>query len=86
MSHGVFDAGTAGTGPAALSAPENAYLVGLYSDRTSPLFALGASVDVNRSRKWAIRLAPDLILEHFGTETREFFAISGGLVYRFGSK
>jgi len=34
----------------------------------------------------AIRLSPDLILEHFGTETREFFAISGGVVYRFSKK
>lgn len=86
MSHGVFDGGTQGAGPGALSASENARLVGLYSDRTSPIFALGGSVDMNRSRNWAIRLAPDLILEHFGTETREFFAISGGVLYRFGKK
>lgn len=86
MSHGVFDAGTAGAGPGALSASENAYLVGLYTNRTSPIFALGGSLDVNRSRKWALRLAPDLILEHFGTETREFFSISGGVVYRLGDK
>jgi hypothetical protein len=26
------------------------------------------------------------MLEHFGTETREFFAISGGVVYRFGKR
>lgn len=86
MSKGVFDAGTDGAGPGALSASENARLVGLYSNRTSPLFALGGSLDMNRSKKWAIRLSPDLILEHFGTETREFFAISGGVLYRFGSK
>lgn len=86
MSHGIFDGGTQGAGPGALSASENARLVGLYSDRTSPVFALGGSLDMNRSKKWAIRLAPDLILEHFGTETREFFAISGGVLYRFGSK
>ena len=33
-----------------------------------------------------MRLSPDLILEHFGTETREFFAISGGVVYRIPNK
>ncbi len=86
MSHGVFDAGTDGAGPVAQSASENARLVGLYSNRTRPLFALGGSLDVNQSKRWAIRLAPDLIVEHFGTETREFFAISGGVVYRFGKK
>jgi hypothetical protein len=48
--------------------------------------ALGGSVDINKSKNWAIRLSPDLILEHFGSETREFFAISGGVVYRIGKR
>jgi len=60
--------------------------IGLYTNRTKPIAALGGSIDFNRSKNWAIRLSPDLILEHFGTETREFFAISGGVVYRFGKK
>jgi hypothetical protein len=60
--------------------------VGLYTNRTKPMAAIGASLDYNRSRQLALRLSPDLILEHFGTETREFFAISGGAVYRFGKK
>ncbi|CAN5517799.1 hypothetical protein BH10ACI4_BH10ACI4_01310 [soil metagenome] len=60
--------------------------VGLYANKTAPIFAVGASVDLNRSKHWAIRLSPDMIIEKFGTETREFFAISGGVVYRFGSK
>lgn len=86
-SRGVFDAGTDGAGPGAVnSAADNARLVGLYSNRTSPIFAFGGSLDLNQSKHWAIRLAPDLILEHFGTETREFFAISGGVLYRFGKK
>jgi hypothetical protein len=59
---------------------------GLYTNRTKPIAALGGSVDFNLSKKMAIRLSPDLILEHFGTETREFFAISGGVVYRFSKK
>jgi len=61
-------------------------LIGLYTDRTKPVAALGASVDVNYSKNIAIRLSPDLMLEHFGTETREFFAISAGVIYRFGKR
>jgi hypothetical protein len=57
---------------------------GLYTDRNAPLVALGGSVDLNRSKNLAFRLSPDIMLEKFGTETREFFAISGGVVYRFG--
>jgi hypothetical protein len=86
LSHGVFDGGTAGAGPVAGTPAANANAVGLYSNRTSPMFALGGSLDMNRSKNWAIRISPDLILEHFGTETREFFAISGGVVYRIGKK
>jgi hypothetical protein len=73
-SHGVFDAQTQGL-------PFN---VGLYSNRTRPLFAVGAALDFNHSKKIAIRIAPDLMIEHWGTETREFFYISGGVLYRFG--
>ena len=72
VAHGSFD----------LSNPQGD--VGLYPNGNAPLIALGSSVDFNRSKNVAIRLSPDLILEHFGTETREFFAISGGVVYRFG--
>ncbi|WP_158945867.1 hypothetical protein [Granulicella sp. S190] len=59
---------------------------GLYSNRTSPIAAVGASLDFNRSKNWAIRVSPDLIFEHFGTETREFFSISAGVVYRIGKE
>jgi hypothetical protein len=87
LSHGVFDDGTAGNGVIPGTTPAaNAAAVGLYTDRTSPIFALGGSLDMNQSKKWAVRISPDLILEHFGTETREFFAISGGVVYRIGKK
>jgi len=60
--------------------------IGLYTNQTRPIFALGGSVDINRSKNFAFRLSPDLILEHYGTETREFFAISAGIVYRIGRK
>jgi hypothetical protein len=61
-------------------------VVGLYTNRVKPMAALGASLDFNRSKNWAIRISPDLILEHFGTETREFVSVSGGVVYRFNKK
>jgi hypothetical protein len=79
-SKGVFDSSTGNVPPLYLPT------IGLYTNRTKPIAALGGSIDLNRSKNWAIRLSPDLILEHFGTETREFFAISGGVVYRFGKR
>jgi hypothetical protein len=89
-SYGVFDAGTAGAGQGEAASgytpAQNATLAGLYSNHTAAIIALGGSVDMNRSKNWAIRLSPDLILDEFGTGTREFFAISGGVVYRFPEK
>jgi len=86
-SYGVFDGGTSGAGPGNVyDATTNARLVGLYSNHTATIFALGGSVDMNRSKNWAIRLSPDLILDEFGSGTREFFAISGGVVYRIPVK
>ncbi|MEO6806608.1 MAG: hypothetical protein ABI209_10750 [Edaphobacter sp.] len=66
--------------------PQAYAATGLYSNRTKPIAALGASIDFNLSKRMAIRLSPDLILERFGTETREFVAVSGGVIYRFGKK
>jgi hypothetical protein len=87
IADGVFDAGTQGAGAGNVFTPsQNAKLVGLYDNHAAAIFALGGSLDMNRSKNWAIRLSPDLILEHFGAETREFFAISGGVVYRFPVK
>jgi hypothetical protein len=97
IASGVFDDGTQGAGPGDLgrTATQNACAtaggsvpsgVGLYCNHTAPIFALGGSLDLNRSKDWAVRLSPDLILERFGNEEREFFAISGGVVYRFPLK
>jgi hypothetical protein len=61
-------------------------VIGLYTNRVKPVAALGASLDFNRSKNLAIRISPDLILEHFGTETRVFVSVSGGVVYRFNKK
>ncbi len=67
--------------------PSGSYkLIGLYTDRTKPIGAFGGSIDFNRSKNFAVRLQPDLILERFGSETREFFSISAGIVYRIGKR
>jgi hypothetical protein len=79
VSHGTFDKSFRNVN----SNVDPFTATGLYTNRTKPMAALGASVDFNLSKKWAIRLSPDLILEHFGTETRQFVAVSGGAIYRF---
>jgi hypothetical protein len=89
IAMGVFDDGTQGAGPGDVgrSATQNACDgltgVGLYCNHSAPLIALGTAIDFERSRNWAFRLSPDLILERSGNEEREFFSISGGVVYRF---
>lgn len=60
--------------------------LGLYCNHAAPYGAVGGSIDFNESGKLAIRLQPDLTFEHFGTETREYFAISMGAMYRFGGE
>ena len=85
VAHGTFDATQKKNQPS--FGTSGFYTqTGLYTNRTKPIAALGGSLDFNVSKRFAVRLSPDLILEHFGTETREFFAISAGVVYRFGKK
>lgn len=66
--------------------PVTASQVGLYNNGSTPWGAVGGSIDFNKSAKLAIRISPDLIFEHFGTELREFVSVSGGVMYRFGHK
>lgn len=58
--------------------------LGMYCNHTAPWGAAGGSIDFNNSSRLAFRLSPDMTFEHFGTETREFFSISLGAMYRFG--
>jgi hypothetical protein len=60
--------------------------VGLYDSTIKPMGVVGVSLDYNRSKNLAVRIQPDLVFEHFGTETREFFSLSAGVVYRFGKR
>jgi hypothetical protein len=68
------------------SATESQRTLGLYCNHLAPYGAVGGSIDFNESARLAIRLQPDLTFERFGTETREFFAISMGVVYRLGKR
>jgi hypothetical protein len=81
VSHGIFNSSFRNL---VVPLSEAYAATGLYSNRTAPFAAVGASIDFNLSKKWAIRLSPDLILENYGTELREFVAVSGGAVYRWG--
>jgi hypothetical protein len=84
-THGTFDTAITGYPSNTIQQP-NTTFVGVYSNRTSPWGAAGGSIDFNYSPKVAVRLQPDIVFEHFGTETREFFSISAGLVYRIGKR
>jgi hypothetical protein len=92
-SYGVFNYATThypgGSPVSACPAQETAGQVGnlgLYCNHAAPWGAVGGSVDFNQSQRFAVRLSPDMIFEHFGTETREYFSISGGILWRFGKR
>ena len=90
-TYGIFDNAVKnypGGSPAAACPTQQTYPqvsnLGLYCNHLAPWGAAGGSIDFNDSAKLAFRLSPDMVFEHFGTETREFFAISLGAMYRFG--
>jgi len=76
VSWGNFSHGTEPAAP-----PES---VGLYSNRSAGIGAIGASLDINQSKRFAIRIQPDLMLSHFGSATDTNLALSAGILYRFG--
>ncbi|HEV2578674.1 MAG TPA: hypothetical protein VGU25_15825 [Acidobacteriaceae bacterium] len=86
--YGIFDHAVQnypGGSPVAacpIQQPNQNYNLGLYCNHVAPWGAVGGSIDFNQGQKFAVRLSPDLTFEHFGTETREFFGISLGLLYR----
>ena len=84
-THGTFDSAIQGY-PKDVTPQPTAAFVGLYPNSTSPWGAAGGSVEFNYSPHIAIRISPDIIFEHFGTETREFVSVGGGVVYRFGKR
>ncbi len=66
--------------------PVTAAQVGLYPNGSTPWGAAGGTLDFNYKANIAIRFQPEITFEHFGTETREFFALSGGVVWRLGHR
>jgi hypothetical protein len=84
-THGTFDTAITGYPKNTVQQPNTAF-VGVYSNRTAGWGAAGGSIDFNYSPRVAIRLQPDIVFEHFGTETREFFSISMGVMYRLGKR
>jgi hypothetical protein len=80
-THGTFDHSNPG-----LSSTVFYGVTGLYSNRTSFEGVAGGSIDFNRSAHLAIRISPELVFEHFGTELREYVYVSGGVLYRFGQR
>lgn len=81
VTHGSFDHSNPGLPAATFTSA-----TGLYSNRTSSMSVAGGSIDFNRSARVAVRLSPEIVFEHFGTELREFVSVSGGLIYRFGNR
>ncbi len=81
VTHGTFDHSNPG-----LDSTTFFVASGLYPNRTSFMGTAGGSLDFNRSARMAIRISPEIVFEHFGTETREFFSLSGGVIYRFGKR
>ena len=81
VTHGTFDHSNPGL-------PSDVFTsaTGLYSNRTAGTGVAGASFDFNRSARFAVRISPEIVFEHFGDELREFVSVSGGIVYRFGDR
>ena len=81
VTHGTFDHSNPG-----LNSDVFYGVTGLYSNRTSAMGVAGGSLDFNRSARLAIRISPEIVFEHFGTELREYVYVSGGVIYRFGER
>jgi hypothetical protein len=96
-AYGIFD--TALQAPASIVATTpgcaessdtiNPECIGLFKNQLTWASAIGGSIDLNRSARWAFRISPDATLTHFQSSggqggVREQFAISVGVVYRKG--
>ncbi len=81
VTHGSFDHSNPGL-------PDSVFFpaTGLYTNRNSAIGTAGGSIDFNRSARFAVRISPEIVFEHFGNELREFVSVSGGVVYRFGDR
>lgn len=83
-AHGQYDHSIKNDPAIPVGTPPSVF--GLYNNSTTPWGAAGGSIDFNTTPRLAVRLSPDIIFEHYGTETREFFSMGGGVIYRFGKR
>ena len=74
-AYGVFDS--------ALNPGQTPGSLGLFSNGFALATAGGASVDLNRSPKLALRLSSDYLVTRFGGVSQKEFAFSVGILYRF---
>lgn len=81
-SYGVFDSAVNAANYPGLTAPN----LGLFNNGVAFATALGGSLDLNRSPKFALRISPDYLLTRFGGGTQSEFAISVGVLYRLNKK
>lgn len=62
--------------------------VGFYNNQASFGAAFGGTIDLNRSPRWAFRIAPDANITDYSSngksDFKEQFGISVGVLYRFG--
>lgn len=79
----AFGGGAYGVFDAALNPGVTPQQMGMFANQMAPAVALGGSLDLNRSQRWALRLSPDYLLTRFGGTSQNEFAISVGVVYRF---
>lgn len=77
-AHGLFDTNIGNTQP---------QQVGMFPNSTSPVAALGISLDINRGAHWAVRIQPDAMIRAYdSSDVTEDFSMSAGILYRFGKR
>ena len=59
--------------------------LGVFNNGITLATALGGSLDLNRSPKFALRISPDYLLTRFGGVSQNEFAISVGVLYRLNT-
>lgn len=60
--------------------------VGLFNNQLNFAGDAGAAIDLNRSSKIALRIAPDMLVTHYGGNFAPDFSIAVGILYRFDAK
>jgi hypothetical protein len=60
--------------------------VGLYSNSTSPAINGSVAFEYNVSPGLGLRLAPEFLYTHFGSENQNSLGYTAGLVYRWGKQ